>query len=306
MGVMDGVIKPKKEKGLVAVTTKPSVQRRSTIMNNVILTQNIKVANKQTVAIQYKSVPVMTTEQLAEFYDSDEVRIRQNFIRNANRFEEGKHFFKIEGNELRILKNSLSSSKILSPNARSLILWTEKGAARHAKILETDQAWDMFEQLEDVYFAVKKQHQQIQQSQLPNFADPVAAARAWADEVEAKQLAQQQIAVLEPKAQALDAIADTTNTFCLRDAAKTVGVPERKFIQFLLDKRWIYRKNDRYNSLSAYSTTCDKKVMVNKVTRIIQTDEGEKVYTQPRITAFGLTRLAAMVEKAGLVRGKAA
>ena len=115
-----------------------------------------------------------------------------------------------------------------------------------------------------------------------------------------------QVAVLEPKAQALDAIADTTNTFCLRDAAKTIGVPERKFIQFLLDKRWIYRKNDRYNSLSAYSTTCDKKVMVNKMTRIIETDEGKKVYTQPRVTAFGLTRLAAMVEKAGLVRGKAA
>lgn len=145
-----------------------------------------------------------------------------------------------------------------------------------------------------------------QAPQLPNFADPVAAARAWENEVEAKQLAQQQVAVLEPKAQALDAIADTTNTFCLRDAAKTIGVPERKFIQFLLDKRWIYRKNDRYNSLSAYSTTCDKKVMVNKVTRIIETDEGKKVYTQPRVTAFGLTRLAAMVEKAGLMRGKAA
>lgn len=271
----------------------------------MILTQNIKVANKHTIAIQYQSAPVMTTEQLADFYSTEAIRIQQNYLRNTGRFEEGKHFFKVEGDALRELKSSLTSSKIVSPNARSLILWTEKGAARHAKILDTDQAWNVFEQLEDVYFAVKKQHQQIQQSQLPNFADPVAAARAWADEVEAKQLAQQQIAVLEPKAQALDVIADTTNTFCLRDAAKTIGVPERKFIQFLLDKRWMYRKNDRYNSLSAYSTTCDRKVMVNKVTRIIETDEGKKVYTQPRITAFGLTRLAAMVEKAGLVRGAA-
>ena len=33
------------------------------------------------------------------------------------------------------------------------MLWTERGAARHAKMLETDKAWDVFEQLEDSYFS---------------------------------------------------------------------------------------------------------------------------------------------------------
>lgn len=153
---------------------------------------------------------------------------------------------------------------------------------------------------------VIKRWQELEQRTAFDITNPTHLLQAI--EVQAKLNIElsEKVAVLEPKAQALDAIADTTNTFCLRDAAKTIGVPERKFIQFLLDKRWIYRKNDRYNSLSAYSTTCDKKVMVNKVTRIIETDEGKKVYTQPRVTAFGLTRLAAMVEKAGLVRGNAA
>ena len=41
---------------------------------------------------------------------------------------------------------------MVSPNARHLVLWTERGAARHAKMLDTDQAWDVFEQLEDCYF----------------------------------------------------------------------------------------------------------------------------------------------------------
>jgi hypothetical protein len=36
--------------------------------------------------------------------------------------------------------------------ARSIILWTERGAARHAKMLETDAAWDVFEALEENYF----------------------------------------------------------------------------------------------------------------------------------------------------------
>lgn len=40
----------------------------------------------------------------------------------------------------------------ISPKTRTLILWTERGAARHAKMLETDQAWEVFEKLEDSYF----------------------------------------------------------------------------------------------------------------------------------------------------------
>ena len=41
----------------------------------------------------------------------------------------------------------------IARNVRSLILWTERGAARHAKMLETDQAWEVFERLEDCYFS---------------------------------------------------------------------------------------------------------------------------------------------------------
>ncbi|EPA3167126.1 hypothetical protein ACQ26G_004309 [Yersinia enterocolitica] len=50
----------------------------------------------------------------------------------------------------------LTSLKIVSQNARYLILWTERGAARHAKMLETDQAWELFEKLEDCYFNQNK------------------------------------------------------------------------------------------------------------------------------------------------------
>lgn len=42
--------------------------------------------------------------------------------------------------------------KKIGPKVRTATLWTERGAARHAKMLETDQAWDVFEALEDNYF----------------------------------------------------------------------------------------------------------------------------------------------------------
>ena len=152
-----------------------------------ILTQTIQVADKQTSVIQYKSVPVVTSEMLAGFYGTDMDNVRQNFSRHSERFLEGKHFFKLQGDELNNFRLCVTDSHVqISSKARSLTLWTEKGAARHAKILDTDQAWDIFEQLEEVYFAVKeKSHLPA----LPNFADPAEAAIAWANEYKAKQLA---------------------------------------------------------------------------------------------------------------------
>ncbi|EGE0084078.1 ORF6N domain-containing protein [Shigella flexneri] len=99
-------------------------------------------------------MPVITTELLAQLYGTEPVRIRQNHHENKVRFVEGKHFFKVVGNDLKELRVALNySQNPVSPKARSLILWTERGAARHAKMLETDQAWDVFEKLEDCYFS---------------------------------------------------------------------------------------------------------------------------------------------------------
>ncbi|EEZ2791935.1 ORF6N domain-containing protein [Escherichia coli] len=104
--------------------------------------------------ITYNQIPVITTELLAQLYGTEAIRIQQNHARNAERFIEGKHFYKLVGDELRGMKHrlSLSESVKIARNVRSLILWTECGAARHAKMLETDQAWEVFEKLEDSYF----------------------------------------------------------------------------------------------------------------------------------------------------------
>ncbi|EIG1925675.1 ORF6N domain-containing protein [Salmonella enterica] len=106
----------------------------------------------------HQNIPVITTELLAQLYGTEVIRIQQNHARNTERFIEGKHFFKLVGQELRELKHrlSLSESVKIARNVRSLILWTERGAARHAKMLETDQAWEVFEKLEDCYFSQKQ------------------------------------------------------------------------------------------------------------------------------------------------------
>ncbi|HDL6851447.1 TPA: ORF6N domain-containing protein [Escherichia coli] len=112
--------------------------------------------------ILHNQIPVITTELLAKLYGCSVECLHRNHHRNKSRFTEGKHFIVVKGTDLQSLKISLRDFQTLeislrdfqtiANNVRKLILWTERGAARHAKMLETDQAWDVFERLEDCYF----------------------------------------------------------------------------------------------------------------------------------------------------------
>ncbi|EOW7153620.1 TPA: ORF6N domain-containing protein [Yersinia enterocolitica] len=104
--------------------------------------------------ISHLNIPVITTELLAKLYSTGVKNIQMNYARNKERFVVGKHLFKLQGPELKELKHrpTISRSVKIVSNVCSLILWTKRGAARHAKMLETEQAWDVFEKLEDCYF----------------------------------------------------------------------------------------------------------------------------------------------------------
>ncbi|EOR1497466.1 P22AR C-terminal domain-containing protein, partial [Escherichia coli] len=116
-----------------------------------------KIAVETLSPITHNQIPVITTELLAHLYGTDVANIKMNHSRNQTRFLEGKHYFKIVGDDLKNLRVTFSYLQI-SPKTRSLILWTERGAARHAKMLETDQAWEVFEKLEDCYFSQCKKN----------------------------------------------------------------------------------------------------------------------------------------------------
>lgn len=102
--------------------------------------------------IEWKGVRVVTTETLASGYGSDVKSIQMNLANHKARFIKGEHYFKLEGDELRQLKNCPNSIGSVNKHARNLILWTEKGAARMSKIVDSDEAWSFFEKMEDAYF----------------------------------------------------------------------------------------------------------------------------------------------------------
>ena len=103
--------------------------------------------------LEHNSIRVMTTEQLAEAYGCAPKQIQQNFSNNRVRFIAGKHFFVLEGQDLQTFRLQVENIELqISPKTRHLHLWTKRGAARHSKMLGTERAWDVFDELEESYF----------------------------------------------------------------------------------------------------------------------------------------------------------
>ena len=107
----------------------------------------------------YEGQRFLTTNQLAESYETNKDRISANFNENAERFKVGKQFFLLQGEDLKEFKNEPRNSGLVGKNASTLYLWTEKGAWLHAKSLNTDAAWDAYELLVDEYYRIIEQPQ---------------------------------------------------------------------------------------------------------------------------------------------------
>ena len=125
---------------------------------------------------------------------------------------------------------------------------------------------------------------------LPNFADPVQAARAWADAMELQQKASAQVAELQPKAQALDAITHAKGNSNIRDTAKALGAKQSDFISWCLKHGWLYR--DDCERLKAYANRIQQGFMTQKSVLYRGSDSTERATMQPMFTPKGLTHLA--------------
>lgn len=157
---MNKIVKPR-PLGMIRASIASNYEE--TDMANIAKTENISNSVKSLHSITHHGTPVITTGIMSKLYETDDANIKMNFSRNVSRFTEGKHFFKLEGIELKQFKDKVTKSYpvkiqnyIVGKRAKSLILWTERGAARHAKMLDTDKAWDVFEALEDFYFTKKE------------------------------------------------------------------------------------------------------------------------------------------------------
>lgn len=96
---------------------------------------------------------------------------------------------------------------------------------------------------------------------------------------------------LQPKADAFDRLVTADGSLCITDAAKSLGVRPKDLIDFLRSHGWIYTPPGGRGHI-AYAAKLQQGLMEHKTTTVHRSDGSEKVVTQARISAKGLTRLA--------------
>lgn len=210
--------------------------------------KTVKVGNESVPIIEWRKQVVITTALLAEAYETDVDNVKKNFSRHKDNFIEGTHYFLLQGEELREFKNMVTNSPLVGKNANQLYLWTERGANRHCKILDTDKAWEQFDHLEETYFN-KDDSQKIPK-------DFASALRLAADEYEKRVLLEQKnIELLEdnqrmkPKEEFFDAVADSKDAIEIGKVAKVLnfpGIGRNKLFEILRNKGILMKDNIPY------------------------------------------------------------
>lgn len=87
---------------------------------------------------------------------------------------------------------------------------------------------------------------------LPDFSNPAAAARAWAEQFELQQAANQALAIAAPKVEFVDRYVESTGLKGFRQTAKLLGANEARFREFLLDKKIMYRMGGEWQAYAQH------------------------------------------------------
>ncbi|EMW1540145.1 phage antirepressor KilAC domain-containing protein [Escherichia coli] len=253
--------------------------------------------------LEWQGVRVVTTETLARGYGVDEANIRNNLSRNLDRFEEGKHYFLLTGLKLREFKNRVTGSYSVGKNARSLTLWTERGAARMSKIVDTNEAWAFFEKLEDSYFRQKEQQPVAIPQTLPE------ALRLAAELAEQKQLLEQkahqlnqQLVAAAPKVDFADRVSGAKGIL-IGNFAKVVGLEQNALFAWLRGNGILIasggRKNVPFQQYINAGYFTVKEV-------VLDDEDGYQIRLTPQLTGKGQQWLTRKLLDAGLLKPVAA
>ena len=99
------------------------------------------------------------------------------------------------------------------------------------------------------------------------------------------------VSELQPKAVALDRIANTAGSLCLMDTAKTLQVRPKDLIGYMKAHLWIFMRVGTSHWVGR-AEKLNAGYLEHKVTTIHRTDGTERITTQVRVTPKGLAKLA--------------
>ena len=213
--------------------------------------------------------------------------ISKNFGNHRDKFIEGKHYYLLKGTALKEFKNYMNDIQVVGKRSPHLYLWTERGANRHCKILDTDKAWEQFDNLEDTYFRVKEYVQN-------QFAIPKTyseALRLAADIQAENERLKEQEQLLLPKANGYDLIVNSDGTQSMNEFAKSMNWGRNRLFAALRD-----------NGIFIEGTTVPKQRFVDSKYFIVkQCRKGRMVFPVTFITPKGMKYVVKKVDEWGFM-----
>lgn len=221
-------------------------------MNNTALTQNVQPA--------MSSLDLLDLVNQAREQNSEPVLRRNVFHARVADELEGEHYKKIVVTNA---NGTQSAAFELSHDQCLLVSMRESKAVRRS-VLEKLKA--------------------MEAPALPNFNDPVAAARAWADAKESEQRALAQAEAAKPALEFMGRYVEAGTTKSIRETAKILGLPEKAFIQAMIDDKILFRQS---GNLLPHQK--------HHVAERFEVKTGERnghAYTQSRVTSAGIDYLA--------------
>lgn len=125
--------------------------------------------------------------------------------------------------------------------------------------------------------------------------DPSQLAQIANQLIEVTRDQARQIEAMRPAVEKLDRIAEADGSFCITNAAKLLQMRPKDLFEWLSGNGWIYRRPGGSGYLG-YQCRTAASLLEHKVTTVLRADGSEKVTEQVRVTAKGLTKLAALIK----------
>lgn len=225
---------------------------------------------------QNASTLTMSSREIAELCEKQHPHVLRDIRNMLNSLY--PNLDSLDSKEIFAIKNEYGLTlEILLPKREVMILVSGYRIDLRAKII------DRLEELEN---------QQKTTALLPDFTNPAESARAWAEQFEKRELAEQQkllaekrVEEMRPKAEFVDRYVEFSGSKSLRETAKILKMPEREMINRLVSDKVLYRQS---NNLLPYQKAHTQDLFTVK-TGI--TENGYD-FTQTRVTAKGIQWIA--------------
>lgn len=207
------------------------------------MTQAISSVNHKKYATQFgvsENVPAtkMSSFDLLDLVNAARNEFGENAVRRADFTSRCKDELEGEYYETFVVKNSrgpASEGLMLTKDQCMLVSMRESKAVRRLVVARLNEA--------DGPRVI---------ATLPDFTNPAAAARAWAEQFELQQIASQALIEAAPKIAFVEKYVECTGLKGFRQTAKLLGANESRFREFLIDKKIMYRMGGEWQAYQGH------------------------------------------------------